>query len=153
MSTAVMNSVVCFPEVNYPSYIASLSSKRDTPIGVGEDLLVVLSKANEIQKQIFSLQQNSVQLKFLDLKNEWLKDIEFCSSIDDIINHKAYQNIISMGFKAVPLILRELEKNPGHWFYALKIITGEDPVKKTDVGRVKKMAESWLEWGRERRVL
>ncbi|NJJ41556.1 phage holin, LLH family [Paenibacillus apii] len=44
-------------------------------------------------------------------------------------------------------------KNPGHWFYALKIITGEDPVKKTDVGRVKKMAESWLEWGRERRVL
>lgn len=42
--------------------------------------------------------------------------------------HPAYQQIIGMGEKALPLILRDLRDRPtGHWFWALNAITGEEP--------------------------
>jgi len=32
----------------------------------------------------------------------------------------AYQQIIDMGLAVIPLILRELEQRPNHWFAALR---------------------------------
>ena len=52
------------------------------------------------------------------------------SSITEIAMHPAYQQIIGMGSIAIPFIMRELENRPAHWFWALKSITGEDPVSK-----------------------
>ena len=62
--------------------------------------------------------------------------------------HPAYQEIISMGTKIVPLLLSELKKNPLYWLAALSAITGENPVKPEQRGRVKQMASAWMEWGR-----
>ncbi len=55
-----------------------------------------------------------------------------------------------MGVVAIPLILRDLRQQPDHWFWALRSITGENPIQPKDRGRVVKMAEAWLEWGRQR---
>lgn len=63
--------------------------------------------------------------------------------------HPAYQEIIGMGPPVIPLLLRELGNMPDHWFWALKAITGVDPVLQSERGRVKKMAEAWLRWGKE----
>ena len=54
-----------------------------------------------------------------------------------------------MGQPVVPLPLRELERNPAHWFKALRTLTGANPVKPEQRGRMKQMAEAWLKWGRE----
>ncbi len=62
--------------------------------------------------------------------------------------HPAYQQIIGMGQDAIPLILAEMKRKPGHWFWALKSITGEDPVLPEQRGRIKKMTEAWINWGR-----
>jgi hypothetical protein len=67
--------------------------------------------------------------------------------------HPAYQQIIGMGREVVPLILRELEREPDHWFWALKAITGEDPVPEQHRGRVRAMADAWIRWGREHGLL
>jgi hypothetical protein len=64
--------------------------------------------------------------------------------------HPAYQQIIGIGPDAIPLILQELERKPGHWFWALKSITGEDPVLPEHRGQIAKMTESWLSWGYEK---
>lgn len=56
--------------------------------------------------------------------------------------HPAYQQIIGMGREAVPLILRDLQRRPDHWCWALAHITGEDPVPA-------EVAEAWLDWGRQ----
>lgn len=64
--------------------------------------------------------------------------------------HPAYQRIIGLGPAVVPLVLRELEQHGGHWFWALRALTGENPVRPEDAGQVRKMTESWLEWGRQR---
>jgi hypothetical protein len=49
----------------------------------------------------------------------------------------------------VPLLLHDLERQSTHWFWALKAITGEDPAAREDVGAIQKMADAWLEWGRQ----
>jgi hypothetical protein len=55
-----------------------------------------------------------------------------------------------MGPDAIPLILRELQRRPEHWFWALNAITREDPIDPEYAGNVRKMTQAWLEWGRER---
>lgn len=54
-----------------------------------------------------------------------------------------------MGKPAIALILQDLKSQPDHWFWALRSITGENPVQPEDRGRVAQMAAAWLEWGRQ----
>lgn len=87
--------------------------------------------------------------RFLTLKTEWEAGTAHLSSITEIAMHPAYQQIIGMGTIAIPFILSDLKKKPGHWFWALKSITGEDPVQPKERGRIKQMTEAWLRWGKE----
>ncbi|HEX7450259.1 MAG TPA: hypothetical protein VF306_22055 [Pirellulales bacterium] len=48
----------------------------------------------------------------------------------------------------LPHLLRELARQPDHWFYALAAITGEDPIPAGAEGNVAAMTEAWLAWGR-----
>jgi hypothetical protein len=61
----------------------------------------------------------------------------------------SYQRIIGLGPAVLPLLLRELEREPDHWFWALKAIAGEDPVPGASRGKVREMARAWVEWGRQ----
>ena len=58
-----------------------------------------------------------------------------------------------MGAKALPYIFRELEREPDQWFWALRAITGANPIKPEQQGRIQEMAAAWIEWGRERGVI
>jgi hypothetical protein len=58
-----------------------------------------------------------------------------------------YQQIIGMGFPAVPLILNELRNEPGQWFWALGAIVGENPVPPEAAGDVSRMSQAWIDWG------
>jgi hypothetical protein len=62
--------------------------------------------------------------------------------------HPAYQAIIGLGESVVPLLLRELEREPDHWFIALKSVTGADPVRADHRGDLRAMAADWVAWGR-----
>jgi len=87
--------------------------------------------------------------KFGELAREWKANCGPASSITQLAMHPAYQRIIGMGAEAVPLILQELERSPDHWFWALHAITGADPVEHGDRGRIARMAEAWIRWGKE----
>ena len=63
--------------------------------------------------------------------------------------HRDYQQIIGLGPLAIPLILTELEKSPGHWFWALTAIVGYTPVHQGHTGNIQQISEDWLEWGRQ----
>jgi hypothetical protein len=83
------------------------------------------------------------------LADEWKVGTACLSSTTAIVAHPAYQAIIALGRPVLPLILRELEREPAHWFEALQAITGEDPVPRKDWGKVAAMRTAWLAWGRE----
>ena len=84
------------------------------------------------------------------LVQEWHHDTDVLSDSSRLAMHPAYQRIIGLGPQVVPLILREMRDRGGHWFWALRSITGDNPVPAEEVGRVARMKELWLQWGREK---
>jgi hypothetical protein len=84
--------------------------------------------------------------KFPELVARWRKDVRFLSDTNEISSHPAYQEIIGLGLSVLPLILAELQVNPDHWFWALKAITGVDPVSEEHLGNQELMARDWLKW-------
>jgi hypothetical protein len=91
-----------------------------------------------------------IEKKFIRLRDEWRKQRGHSSSTVDLVMHSAYQSIIGMGWEAVPFILTELQAGPDRWFWALRAITEEDPVREQDHGNSEAMRRAWLDWGRAR---
>ena len=84
--------------------------------------------------------------KFQELMARWKKDVRFLSDTNEVCSHPAYQEIIGLGIPVLSLILAELESDPDHWFWALKAITGVDPVPEEHLGDLQLMARDWLSW-------
>lgn len=106
---------------------------------VAEELLLFAKSAHE-----------NIEPEFSNATAIWKAERGATSSTTAIAMHPAYQRIIGMGKPALPLILRELNKELDHWFWALKAISGEDPVPVEHRGKMKHMAQDWLQWGREK---
>lgn len=88
-----------------------------------------------------------IKVVFDNLASQWKREVRYTSLLNDMTAHPAYQQIIDLGTEAVPLILDELEKEPNHWFCALRSITQVNPVRPENRGRLAGMAQDWLEWG------
>ena len=91
---------------------------------------------------------NSVEEKFRALVAEWHRLRARGSSTDPLVND-AYGQIVAMGWPVVPMLLQEVENETGHWFTALKWITGASVVTPDMRGDVAAMREAWLKWGKE----
>jgi hypothetical protein len=87
--------------------------------------------------------------RFRKLVAEWESKVAVLSSTTARVQHPSYQAIVALGPGVVPLLLRELEQRPNHWFAALKSLTGADPVPPSDRGRIGPMTEAWIRWGKE----
>jgi len=85
---------------------------------------------------------------FKHLLNEWESGRQRGVSVEQMSMHPSYQRIVGMGQDAVPFLLEELERKPRHLFWALHAITGADPVPEQSRGKIKEMANAWIEWGR-----
>ena len=90
---------------------------------------------------------DATRQRFTELADQWEKETVFLSSMRRIAAHPAHQEIVSMGEPAVPLILERMRAQGGYWFYALRDITGANPIQPADRGKVSAMQEAWLEWG------
>lgn len=93
-------------------------------------------------------QPTKLERTFSDLAAKWSHDTALMSSVTQQSMHPAYQRIIGMGPAAIPLILRELQKRPDHWLWALNAITGEDPARPED--NFDEAVMAWLKWGKEK---
>ena len=85
--------------------------------------------------------------RFEALADRWQEETFFHSNSSLKNAHPALQEIISMGEPVAPLILERMRSQGGHWFEALRQITGADPVSPADHGKIAAMQNSWLQWG------
>ena len=88
----------------------------ELPEGANVEVSIALDIAN-----------SQVQERFARLASQWHAETAHLSSTSQMAMHPAYQEIIGMGWAAVPLILADLMQNRGHWFWALRAITGDKP--------------------------
>ncbi|MBI5865351.1 MAG: hypothetical protein HZB38_12750 [Planctomycetes bacterium] len=97
--------------------------------------------------------RNRRRERFQRLARQWREDTRWLSSTTDIAMHPAYQAIIGMGPEALPMIVDDLRENAGHWYWALKAISNEDPVPPGDRGAIKRMKAAWLRWAEEKGIV
>jgi hypothetical protein len=88
-----------------------------------------------------------IRERFQRLASDWKEQSRYLSNTAQMAMLKSYQRIIGMGWVGVPLILEELQREPDQWFWALEAITGENPVPPESAGKVRLMAQAWIEWG------
>jgi hypothetical protein len=86
--------------------------------------------------------------QFQNLASEWKELSRYMSNTAQMALLKPYQQIIGMGRLAVPFILEELQKEPRQWFWALEAITRQNPVPPEAAGKLRIMAQAWIEWGK-----
>lgn len=115
-----------------------------TAAGTPEDAEEVMEKT--VQDYL------SLKERFLKLAEEFHIGSMNISSITKIKEHPAYQQIVSLGMDAVPLLLEAMrnETPPGHWFVAMHDICGHAVnIPKELWGRVREIEQLYIKWGLE----
>ena len=97
--------------------------------------------------------KQDLEWRFNNLAKKWKSETAHHSMMSNIVLHRSYQEIIGLGRDVLPLILKKLSIEPNHWFWALRAISGEDPVPACDVGKFNAMRDAWLKWGRDQDLI
>ena len=98
--------------------------------------------------------QVSPDEQFAQLAEKWKAETGMMSNISHRIMHQAYQQIIRMGAKAIPFMLKDFQNGDFEdWFDALSKITRADPVSPSALGDVESMAKAWIQWGQQNSYL
>ena len=93
-------------------------------------------KSQDLQQEFDRLAQEADDASWTD------------SSMIRFLEHPSYLRILEMGVDAVPMILRRMEEDRGHWFHAMRTLTGAAPVPEESWGRIQEMNRIWLEWAK-----
>jgi hypothetical protein len=102
---------------------------------------------------ICEISTESVHTKFKRLLAEWKEQTAHMSYATTAAMLPSYQQIIGMGEPVLPFILKELKERPAHLFWALRAISGADPVPAEDRGHIDKMIKAWIKWGRQKKII
>ena len=141
--------------INAPSALRIFAPR---PRGAGEDLTHLEQRIRELQESFhnspaITYREAALADTFQNLAEEWRRATRFYSSLRNITTHPAYRAVVDMGDEIVPILLRELHLKAEPWFTALREITGTDPVEPHERGDMQAMADAWLRWGRQRRLI
>jgi hypothetical protein len=51
-----------------------------------------------------------------------------------------------LGERVIPILIKDLDSKNSDWIHALSKISGENPIKKENIGYVLKMNQDWKNW-------
>jgi hypothetical protein len=100
---------------------------------------------------------DAIEREFLRHARKWRRDTKHLSSPVDRYLHPSYARIIAItaaaGQAGLRVMLTDLQEHQNDWFYALRSITGQNPVTSSMAGDVPRMIQAWIKWGQERGVI
>lgn len=141
-----MNQTVSvLPVGSYRINSWSLSGTATARARIDEDLISRTS--HPVYRQL------SLPDKFRILVENWKRDSQYVSSTQEMANLKTYRQIIDIGREVLPLLLMELQRDPDYWFVALQELSGANPVRPDQLGRLNQMSNAWLQWGRDQNLI
>jgi hypothetical protein len=127
--------------------------ERQRPIGVSIEAQFVRQNIQMTHdlfmgQSVFIQEMYKQQLstKFDLYSGIWKTETMFSSNSSEITNNSAYRSIIGLGKEIIPFIIQDLKQSENHWFYALELLTGENPIKEKHRGIIHLMKSDWLNW-------
>ncbi len=106
-----------------------------------------------VQEEPQGRDRKALKKEFESHARKWRQETAVLSSSSEKLLHPSYLRIIGLGSSVIPLILRELKSNGGHWFAALEALTGESPDTSVEPGDIRGLSQAWLHWGEKRGYL
>ena len=95
--------------------------------------------------------------RFREQADKWESETSHLSSPSQRVMHPSYQAILGMGVehkkKILHLLLNDLQQNRRAWFWALSYLAQDNPIKPSDAGKMDKMIQAWLAWGKAQGLL
>jgi hypothetical protein len=122
--------------------VVSFGQQRDLYLLPQEDVILLRPNAS-----------TQFDKEFKKHEKKWKRETQYFSSPGDKYLHPSYARIIGMGYPAVSLILKSMQRQPADWFYALRAMTGANPVSSAMAGDLRKMTEAWIKWGERQGLL
>jgi hypothetical protein len=108
-------------------------------VALDDDVAVVIAPAEDVTQMAARFQQ------YADI---WDRETIYMSSTPRMVMHDAYQKIMAMGPRVVPILLADLQRTRRSWFWALRHLTNANPVPPEDQGNLDKMVSAWVSWGK-----
>lgn len=107
----------------------------------------------ELYELPITQQEESIGRQFYELAETWREQKGGLSFAIQKSMLPSYQRIMTLGKSVIPFILHELEKRPDYWFWALEMLTKQNPVPPSDKGNITKMAAAWVAWGKDNKYI
>ena len=146
-----MNSIALLDDqLSIDTYVSAESSEFGQPMWQLLRVGLNQGSSTSITEAAIMAPENASAEQFQHLKETINRECAYLSSAREVAQHPAYLQVIEMGPRALPLILKELEERPGHWFLALREITQENPILPEHRGVITEMTQDWLNWARGR---
>ena len=152
LDTYVINAVCLQPEGGVSIYALTghdIEAARFRTTDIYHPYLINIQPISAHAKPLYDY----IDLEYL--RDQWHTERGAASSISQMAMCPSYQRIIAKGPAVIPHILRHMEAEgdePDMWFWALRVLTGADPVSEEDRGDFSNMAKAWLKWARSRYV-
>jgi hypothetical protein len=152
LRSAILASIESQLQSQSPIQQGSSVTCKQFEIGATPALLGRMNSTATVLIPSVSVLVNSVDVEseFRELTKQWKSERTSTSFASDIAMLPSYQKIIGLGKDALPLILAELDRELDHWFWALSMISREDPVPPESHGKMREMAMYWRIWGRKK---
>ena len=138
--------------LSVPIFAFGLAGSPSAGISAASDVVVTQMLAAHTHFRE-AVTRTTVDQRVAQLAETWRRERGYSSSLSDMILMSSYQQIIGLGREAIPAIVRELRARPDHWFWALQVISGVNPVPESSEGRVKEMAKAWMAWAQAEGIL
>lgn len=136
-----------------PSRLAQIKLSRDANLKAWIKERHLQSE-QVVRLALTALATNDLHKEFSELTEEWESDTQLLSNIIEKSMHPSYQRIIALGKPVVHLLLKDFqEERFRDWFWALKAITGANPIPDDMAGNITAMAEEWVKWGKANNYL
>jgi hypothetical protein len=92
--------------------------------------------------------------KYLNHRYTYEEKTRYLSNLTEASKNEDYQEIIKMGDDVVKYILFDfLTDDVWHVFIALYEITKANPIQYKNRGKILRMAEDWIRWGLEQKII
>jgi hypothetical protein len=107
-----------------------------------------MSSAMESRAAAERDQETALESELLRNFAQWMEGVGPISDPRKIAAHPAYTRIVDMGKPAIPIILRHLKREPSLLAWTLFDITGTNPVRPSDSGKIDQITKTWIKWGK-----
>jgi hypothetical protein len=141
------------PKIAQSYYEVRSYSSDSTPPYVNYYARILAEDISFNKHRYVRVTDQSLESKFKSFSKRWREEIGGESSLSRITGNVNYLKVINLGKEVVPLILKELQKEPAPWFVALRVLTEEEKVGRDHPGNFRQIADAWIKWGKDNKYI